>query len=100
VSDLTKYWKKNQIEPWTDFLVLEREEPKEMSDGGIYIADEAQRLPVTGIVVACNKSMANLIGKRVYFRPGSEWMVPLGPLGEGPEATVLHYKDIKMVEVP
>jgi hypothetical protein len=98
MSELKKYLKNNKVLSMNEMFVLEREEAVVKTDGGIYIAEEGQRIPITGIAVAVPEKYEAFLGQRIYFRPGTELMLPLGSVGDGPIACLLHLRDIKLVE--
>ena len=85
--------------PAKDTLVLQRDDPATESEGGIILAKEAQRTPVSGVVVLAPEILADAyLGRRVYFRPFTELVFPMGPEGNGPEVCLLDVRDVKLVE--
>ncbi len=79
-------------------LLLVRDESVETTKGGIVLSEDAQRVPVSGVVIDAIGKYKTLIGSRVYFRPYAETLIPLGPGGEGPMACFIHYGDVMYVE--
>jgi co-chaperonin GroES (HSP10) len=78
--------------------MIVRDDPVEETDGGIILAEMAQRIPVSGVVVHASGELKDMVGVRVYFRPYTEVEIPLGPEGDGPEVCFVHKGDVFMIE--
>ena len=51
--------KKLEIQPLFNFVVIEKDEEKSVSNGGIIIPDNAKEKPSTGVVIACGNGLYN-----------------------------------------
>lgn len=79
--------------PKTDMLLLYRFLPEEQTQGGIVIPDQAKRDPICGKIVYSGSEFY-LPGEVVYFRPYSDYNIPLGIYGDGPLMTFVSVKDV------
>lgn len=98
LQEVKKYLREHPSSVTPDRLMIVRDDPEEETAGGIYLPDQAQRVPVSGIVVLAPNKMSDMVGYRVYFRPYTETAFPLGPNGTGPEVAFVHRSDVFLVE--
>lgn len=92
---------KLEIQPLFNFVVIEKDEEKGVSDRGIIIPDNAKEKPSTGVVIACGDGLYNeetgktmpmivKVGDRVLFGKFAGQVIKLN----GEEKTILRETDI------
>ena len=93
--------KKLEIQPLFNFVVIEKDEEKSVSNGGIIIPDNAKEKPSTGVVIACGNGLYNeetgkiqpmtvKVGDRVLFGKFAGKIIKLND----EEKTILRETDI------
>ena len=98
---LLKHLKVKETTPLVKRLIVEIDETVTISDGGIHLAEKAQRSPCSGIVIKGWDDISNdLIGQRVYFRAYSNTAVVLWGHTEDLVVDVVHWGDVLLVERP
>ena len=92
---------KLEIQPLFNFVVVEKDEEKGVSDRGIIIPDNAKEKPSTGVVIACGNGLYNeetgktmpmtvKVGDKVLFGKFAGQVIKLN----GEEKTILRETDI------
>ena len=92
---------KLEIQPLFNFVVVEKDEEKGVSDRGIIIPDNAKEKPSRGVVIACGNGLYNeetgktmpmtvKVGDRVLFGKFAGQVIKLN----GEEKTILRETDI------